>query len=158
MKNRWLRSRSSNFQENLSQRKNDRTWNWHVLFYWDCCLLSSLGLLQYLSIKNARLWKILSRPFFLEFRSTHFHISMRSFFASHLRQLRFRQMAHSPGQAAASTCMPSQGSDIMSCLAKVSEKLRKLVFAAKRNSPTMWVFPKIVGFPPKWMVYNGKPY
>ena len=21
----------------------------------------------------------------------------------------------------------------------------------------MWVFPKIVGFPPKWMVYIGKP-
>ena len=23
---------------------------------------------------------------------------------------------------------------------------------------TIWVFPKIVGKPPKWMVYNGKPY
>ena len=21
-----------------------------------------------------------------------------------------------------------------------------------------WVFPKIEAFPPKWMVYNGKPY
>ena len=22
----------------------------------------------------------------------------------------------------------------------------------------IWVFPKIGGFPPKWMVYNGTPY
>ncbi len=27
-----------------------------------------------------------------------------------------------------------------------------------QNKLMIWMFPKIVGKPPKWMVYNGKPY
>ena len=30
--------------------------------------------------------------------------------------------------------------------------------AANLSWSTIWVFPKIGVFPPKWMVYNGKPY
>ena len=28
----------------------------------------------------------------------------------------------------------------------------------RANRFLIWVFPKILGKPPKWMVYNGKPY